>query len=116
MTTATSDPTHPIPDLDAIDVLGLRNDGGADLVIVIATPLQNDERSQTRLLDKLEAYLRYIRSSKFIEEAGTPPNPQNTTIRVQLHRHSAPAIRSLLQRCHAWVNENGATLEVQDLE
>jgi hypothetical protein len=47
------DITHPIPALKAIDVIGTKKAGGADLFIIIATPLDFSPRSQKRLLDKI---------------------------------------------------------------
>lgn len=111
-----SDPDHPIPHLNVIDVAGYRKDGGADLTIVIATPLADDPHSQTRLLDKIQGYLGHIQSPDFELDAGVKPTPVNTTIKVLIHPESASAIRHLLERCRPWVNSHGATLLVQDLD
>ena len=108
-----NDPAHPIPYLNVIDVSGYRKDGGADLAIVVASPLQGDERSQTRLLDKIQGYLGHLQSEEFVADAGIAPTPQNTTITVYLHPESSDAIRDLLDRCHSWVNSEGASLVVQ---
>jgi hypothetical protein len=54
------DPDHPIPSLTALDVHGIRKGGGSDLIVVVASPLGFDEKSQKRLLDKLDIYLRYV--------------------------------------------------------
>jgi hypothetical protein len=110
-----NDPESPIPNLNVIDVAGYKKDGGADLSIVIVTPLAGDAASQTRLLDKIQGYLGYLESDDFIADAGTSANPENTTITVLLHPHSSDQIRALLSRCHQWVNEHGATLVVRDL-
>ena len=111
-----NDPNHPIPYLRVIDVSGYRNDGGADLVIVVASPLLSDDRSKTRLLDKIEGYLGHIQSEEFAQDAGVAPTPGNTTIIVRLHPDSSDAIRELLASCDAWVNSHGAALLVTDLE
>ena len=111
-----NDPDHPIPNLNVIDVVGYKKTGGADLSIIIASPLEGDPASQTRLLDKIQGYLSHIQSSDFIADSGAPPDPSNTTINVVLHPDSSNAIRELLERCHAWTNEHGAALVVRDLE
>lgn len=74
------DPDHPIPALRHLDVCTIKKGGGADLHIIIATPLQPDDYSLNRLLDKIEGYLGHIQSQKFKDEAGepTPENGSNT--------------------------------------
>src|SRR6185312_12987558 len=98
---AQDDSAHPIPSLAVIDVMSVKKGGGADLFVVVASPLMADARSQTRLLDKLQGYLSYLGSPEFRAEAGVP-SPDNTNIVVKLHPGSAPEIRSLLARSEAW--------------
>jgi hypothetical protein len=59
------DPSHPIPSLTALDVQAIKKGGGSDLLIIIASPLQADERSQRRLLDKMEIYLKFLKTPEF---------------------------------------------------
>ncbi|MGS0998773.1 hypothetical protein [Rhodanobacter sp. UC4451_H18] len=108
---ATDDPTHPIPYLGTLDVMATKKDGGADLVIVVASPLMADERSQNRLLEKMEGYLSFISSDEFRSEAGSP-NPDNTHLVVKLHPDSSPAIHDLLRRSESWVLKGNASLKV----
>ena len=109
------DPEHPIPSLAVLDVVTILVDGGADLFIVVASPLAADRRSLTRLQDKIEGYLRHIRSPEFLAEAG-PPHPANTTIKVRLHPDSAPEVYDLLERSKDWVLANHASLEIEQLD
>ena len=111
-----NDPDHPIPNLNVIDVAGYKKTGGADLSIIIASPLAGDPASQTRLLDKIQGYLSHIQSPEFLADSGVAPDPSNTTINVILHPGSSNLIRELLERCHAWANEHGASLAVRDFE
>jgi len=108
------DADHPIPSLAVIDVMAVKKSGGADLTIIVASPLGGDSRSQTRLLDKIQGYLGYIGSEEFRLEAGTP-TPGNTTIVVKLHPGSAPEIHDLLARSQDWVLASDASLAVQVL-
>jgi hypothetical protein len=108
------DPDHPIPSLEVIDVMGVKKGGGANLVVVVASPLMGDSRSQARLLEKIQGYLRYIGSNEFRAQAGTP-TLDNTTILVKLHPESAPEIRDLLARSREKVLSNNASLIVQSL-
>ena len=82
-----NDSDHPVPYLRVIDVAGYRT-GGANLSIVVASPLDGSERSQTRLLDKIQGYLGHIASDEFIVDAGTAPTTENTVIEVLLHPDS----------------------------
>jgi hypothetical protein len=63
------DPRHPIPSIAVLDVVVFRKSGGAELTIVIDTPLAGDELSLRRLLDKIEGYLGHLQSSEFQAEA-----------------------------------------------
>jgi hypothetical protein len=110
-----NDPSHPIPYLGVLDVAAYLKSGGANLSIIVASPLDASERSQKRLLDKIQGYLGYISSSVFREHAGADPSPENTTIEVVLHPESDPEISSLLVRCRHWVSSNNASLIVREL-
>lgn len=109
------DDDHPIPSLRVVDVIAAKVHGGADLVIVIASPLEADARSQHRLLGKIEAYLGYIVSDDFRVEFGQP-TPENTAIVVKLHPESAPEIADLLAHSKEWVRSYQASLVVEPLE
>ena len=83
-------------------------------MLIIASPLKADEKSQRRLLQKMENYLGFINSADFAAESGRP-TAANTRIVVKLHPDSDSLISDLLGRCVAWVSENNATLVVEDL-
>jgi hypothetical protein len=109
------DPSHPIPYVFNCDVNIVKNDGGSDLAVIIASPLQADQRSVDRLMKKLEMYLRFISSSEFSSESGKP-TVDNTRVVIHLHPESSVEVRDLLWRCHDWIRANNATLEVSELE
>jgi hypothetical protein len=109
------DPDHPIPSLAVLDVVTILKGGGADLFIVVASPLAGDNRSLTRLRGKIEGYLRHIQSREFQAEAGVP-SKSNTTIKVVLHPDSAPEVYDLIDRSRAWVEDNNASLKVEQLD
>jgi hypothetical protein len=112
---ARDDPSHPIPSLAVVDVMGIRKTGGADLIIVVAAPLHSDPASLDRLLDKIDGYLRHIQSPEFQAQVGAP-TPSNTTIKVALHPGSAPEVYELLERSKGWVTANNASLVVEALD
>ena len=105
------DPNHPIPSVANADVIASRTGGGAELVVVIASPLDADERSQQRLLAKFDSYLGFIHSDEFRQEFGAPSADQ-VLIRVIINPESHPAILDLLERCRPWIEENGASYEI----
>ena len=108
------DADHPIPSLAVIDVMAVKKGGGANLVVVVASPLMNDPRSQTRLLEKIQGYVRYIASDEFRSQAGVPTK-DNTAIVVKLHPDSAPEIGGLLATQRDQVLASNASLVVQFL-
>jgi hypothetical protein len=47
----------PIQNLDSFDIVGQRNDGGVDLVVVCSGPLDDSTRTQALLRGKVQNYL-----------------------------------------------------------
>lgn len=74
------DDLHPIPSLDVVDINVVKHGGGSDLIIVIASPLQDDVRSLERLLRKIERYLEFAKSPDFEAQSGMATT-ENTKIR-----------------------------------
>jgi len=105
------DDQHPIPDLEVVDVYTVKKGGGAELNIVIASPLEDDDRSLERLLMKIERYLGFARSPEFAAECGVA-TVANTKIVVCIHAGSAPIAFKLLEKCKPWTLDNDVTLEV----
>ncbi len=103
------DDLHPIPDLDVCDVHAELKDGGHELVLVIASPLSADERSQRRLMKKIDHYL------SFLSGLGEVPVGAAKRITVKIHPRSTPAIFDLLERCRPWANDNHVSLDISKL-
>ena len=91
------DPSHPIPSLTSLDIQAIKIGGGSDLVIVVASPLEADERSQRRLLSKIEIYLGFLATPEFQSTSGVA-TPECTSIIVQLHPASDNVIFELIER------------------
>jgi len=83
-------PSHPVPEVGILDIRSVKKTAGADLIVVVASPLRNDERSRRRVVQKVRNYLGYIASEVFTKEHGRP-NPENTTIIFHVHPESDPA-------------------------
>ena len=107
----TKDEQHPIPDLDVCDINVVKKGGGSDLKIIIASPLQDDERSLERLLMKIERYLAFSKSAEFIAESGFA-TVDNTKVVVHIHPDSSRAAFALLELCKPWTIDCDVTLEV----
>ena len=63
----------PIGPLDSLDIVGIRNDGGIDAVIVCSGPLDNSDTTLRDLELKVRNYLREIASEEFISQCGSGP-------------------------------------------
>ena len=109
------DPDHPIPALKVLDINTVKKGGGSDLHIIIASPLEADEYSLNRLLDKIEGYLMHIQSDDYKEESGSP-TPENTRIIVDIHSDSDEKAFELLEKSKPWTLQNNATLEIKILD
>ena len=109
---ASDDNSHPIPSLSHLDVLVHAKDGRATLGVVIATPMQFDERSQRRLLRKIHNYLGFINSDEFKAEGGTPSSVK-TKIVISINANSDSLVFELIEKCKPWVLDNNAHLELK---
>ena len=105
------DHSHPIPNLDVVDLNVVKDTGGSDLIVIIASPLQGDERSLERLMRKLERYFGFSRTAAFIAESGFA-TVENTRVLVHIHPRSCRAAFLLLERSKALAIENDVTLEI----
>jgi hypothetical protein len=105
------DEAHPIPNLEVVDVYTVKKGGGAWLSIVIASPLQDDDRSLERLLKKIERYLDFTRAPEFVAACGVA-TVANTEVQVLIHPQSAPLAFKLLEKCKPWAIDCDVTLVV----
>ena len=55
-------------DVNSIDIIGERNDGGIDLFIISSGKFEDSVEQQTLLLDKIENYLVYLRGTEFTKD------------------------------------------------
>ena len=111
----SDDPDHGIPCVSSLDVHSIWKNGGSDLNIIIAKPLEIDERSRERLMKKIENYLNFLNSAEYAAEFGAP-TIQNTRVVISLHPDMNPAVEATLMHCVSWVQSRNASLEVQYLD
>ena len=108
-------PEHPIPSLVGLDLMIVNKCGGADLVIVIADPIEDDKFSQERLLQKLANYFNFINSDLYIEQSGVKPDVNNTKVIVKIHPSSSGVYSELVSNCLSWAEEKNSALELRIL-
>jgi hypothetical protein len=102
----------PIQNIDANDIVGVRKDGGVDLVIVASSRLDGSPETQQLVLDKLESYLQQLNSSEFQKEFG-PSASGKVSIVLNCDDEPDPTIRELLRRAEPWTTANNARLELR---
>jgi hypothetical protein len=107
----TDDFTHPIHQLGVIDIVTELDGGGAYYGITIASPLAGDDRSQKRLIRKIEVCLQDFVTERSIRRNGQP-TPGKCKIFVGVHPDSDAAIFELIEQCRPWVEDNGIELRV----
>lgn len=107
------DESHPIASTELIDVTISLASGGAKYLLVIEQPLAGDERSQKRLLRKIERYLNDFHSADSKQKFGRP-QPDRMKIHVHIHPASDPAIFELLEKCKDWTRDNSVSLVVEE--
>lgn len=107
--TWSDDNDHPIPFIGKLDALAKFPDGRRNLGIVIASPLDESEHSQSRLLNKIQNYVQYLKSPDYESEFGKP-TPDLVSLTVKIHHGSSESAFALLAKCETWVNGAGASL------
>lgn len=101
-----------IENINNIDILGLRKDGGVDLVIVSTGKLDDSTETQELLLDKIENYLGYINSQDFHVEF-PKAKADNTYIILRLDEKPPKLIIELIDKIIPWSAEYNAHFTVK---
>lgn len=60
----------PIQNMDSFDIVGVRKDGGVDVVVACSGPLDDSAETLWRLGQKTRNYLREIASQDFLGKYG----------------------------------------------
>lgn len=102
----------PIQNIDNVDIVGHRKDGGVDLVIVASGPLDPSEQTQRLLLAKIRSYLEQLNTEAFRAEFRYPA-PDRVRIVVHCEHPIHPVIEELIRRCKPWVEDNDARIELE---
>ena len=95
-----------------LDIVGKRNDGGIDLVIVAKGEIDSSAKTQNLLLDKVENYLGYILSKEFKKDF-PGIDPKKAKIVLKTDREISKPIKMLCERIKEWTEKSGVQFEVQ---
>lgn len=86
----------PIQALDSLDVLGRRKGGGADLVIIVSSFLDDTPEHEHLLKQKIQNYVDTILSDEFQDDFGKiASNPYTIILKCTTDPH--PNMSSLIQ-------------------
>lgn len=96
-------------DINLIDIVGERVDGGIDLYIVIVEKIEESEKLQTQLLDKIEKYLVYIKSLQFKYDYPSV-SVDKVYIKLKFSKKPSEILLKWLYEIKIWVNSNGVNL------
>ena len=101
-----------IYDVNAIDIIGERNDGGIDLFIISSGKFEDSVEQQTLLLDKIENYLVYLNSNDFKKDF-PKASSDNKYIKLKVRERPSDATMKWLKEIAAWIQSNGAKFSIE---
>src|ERR1700757_5248499 len=99
----------PIQNIDRIDIIGKRNDGALDLVIVVSGPLEDSQLHRDLVESKITSYLQEIASPEFQEQFGAV-HSTSPSILVVTDFYVDPAILQLVASFQSRANQVGASV------
>jgi len=102
----------PIQNIENVDIVGKRKDGGVDLIIVASSKLHGSPEHQRLLLAKIKSYLAQLNTPEFQTEFNHP-RPDQVTIVLSYSETPDPVILQLIEKSKPWVEENNARLIVR---
>ena len=102
----------PIQALDSIDVLGRRKGGGADLVIIVSSFLDDIPEHEQLLRQKIQNYVDTIIADEFQEDFGNiANNPYSIILKCTVEPH--PNMASLIQALAQYLSEYHINLTIE---
>ena len=102
----------PIQDVESVDLIGKRRDGGVDLLIVASQPLDDAADTLNRIRRKVAYYLDVIDLPEFQAEMGLPPRDRTTVI-LRCDHPIHPRAAAVITECQARAGQRGVRLVVQ---
>jgi hypothetical protein len=108
----TTETSSPIGDVDTVDVVGVRNDGGLDLALCAGAALDASPETLSRLDMKLRNYIKAALSEGFLREYGCSAGAP-VTIHISCAHPVADAARDLLRRLREEAVKNGIGFDMR---
>lgn len=99
----------PIQNVQSVDIVGRRNDGGVDLVIVASQPLDDGPETLAAIRGKVAYYLDVIDLPAFQEDLEYPPRDQ-TSIVLMCDHPIHPTAATVIAQCQATAQARGVRL------
>ena len=102
----------PIQNLDRLDIVGERNDGGVDLVIVVSGALDGSPSTLLLLETKIKNYIAELMSSEFKQKYRFSKNGGNSIYIVSDHPVDTLAL-AVIERLKPSAKRAGAYLGIR---
>ena len=102
----------PIQNLDSLDIIGKRTDGGVDLVITASQPIDDSPQTMESIRRKVGTYLEAFGLERFQVEFGFPPQDKCAIIIACEHPIHATA-QAVIEECRAQAAAHGIRLEIR---
>ena len=99
-------------DVNSIDLIAKKKDGGVDLFIISSGEIDASDETQKLLLNKVERYLGYIQSEEFKKEF-SDSEAKEITIIFELEEKPPAPLLELCKKIIPWAEENGAQFLVR---
>lgn len=103
----------PIQELDSVDLICKRRDGGVDLIIVASQPIDDSPDTLESIRHKVGTYLTAIGLEEFQAEMGYPARDKTAIIIICDHPIHPRAL-ALIAQCRTTATAQGVLLEVQN--
>jgi hypothetical protein len=102
----------PIGDVNTVDVVGVRKDGGLDMVISVTGPIDGSPLTLVKLETKIRNYIKGATSEAFLGQYGRRVGVPVTILISCVHHITEPA-RDLIEKLRAAAAEYGIRVELQ---
>lgn len=102
----------PMSDEDTVDIVGIRKDGGLDMVVSAAGPIDDSPETLRLLENKLKNYIMGANSEAFPRHYGRSPGVP-VVIYISCTHPISPAAIKVIDRLRASAAENGVGLEIR---
>jgi hypothetical protein len=102
----------PVGDVDTVDVVGVRKDGGLDMVISVVAPLDDSPSTLRQLETKVLNYIQGAKSEAFLPYYGCSVGAP-VTICISCAHPISPSAMALMDPLRTTAAESGIVLEVR---